>query len=439
MRTSHPLELWGGLECTINRVGDRYFSQLERNGHLRRLDDLERIAALGIRTLRYPILWEQLAPDSLGQIDWSWADERLNKLRELGIRPIVGLLHHGSGPRYTDLAHPDFPEMLARFARAVAERYPWIDAYTPVNEPLTTARFSGLYGHWYPHGCDERTFADCLLNELRGVVLAMRAIREINPHALLIQTEDIGKTFSTPSLRYQAAFENERRWITWDLLCGDVQSSHRMWSHLRWCGVPAEAIDWFAENPCPPDIVGVNYYVTSERYLDSNVTSYPIRCRGGNGRHIYADVEAVRVQRGIDGPKKLLREVCERYGLPIAITEAHIGCTSDEQLRWLNEMWESAKALRAKGYDVRAVTAWSLFGAHNWNTLLTREDGEYESGAFDLRDGTPRPTPLAEMVRALAERGDFEHPALATRGWWHRASRILHRLPECETDAAIAS
>ena len=31
-----PLEMWGGLECTVNRVGDTYFDQLKRNGHINR-------------------------------------------------------------------------------------------------------------------------------------------------------------------------------------------------------------------------------------------------------------------------------------------------------------------------------------------------------------------------------------------------------------------
>jgi hypothetical protein len=35
---------------------------------------------------------------------------------------------------------PSFATGLAAFALRVAERYPWVDAFTPVNEPLTTAR-----------------------------------------------------------------------------------------------------------------------------------------------------------------------------------------------------------------------------------------------------------------------------------------------------------
>src|SRR4051812_20301738 len=107
---SSPLEIWGGVECTVNRVGDRWFDQLSWSGHERRADDLNRFAALGVRALRYPVLWERLAPHGLNDIDWRWSDERLSRMRALGIRPIVGLLHHGSGPAGTSLLDDKFPE-----------------------------------------------------------------------------------------------------------------------------------------------------------------------------------------------------------------------------------------------------------------------------------------------------------------------------------------
>src|ERR671912_1225519 len=103
------IELWGGIECTANRAGDRWFDQMARCGHDARPEDLDRIAALGVRTLRYPVLWERVAPESMADCDWRWSDERLARLRHLGIRPIVGLLHHGSGPSYTSLIDPRFP------------------------------------------------------------------------------------------------------------------------------------------------------------------------------------------------------------------------------------------------------------------------------------------------------------------------------------------
>src|SRR4051812_2083313 len=171
------LELWGGVECTVNRVHEKYLDQLRQNGHNQRLSDLDRFAELGIKAIRQPVLWECVAPDDDLPGDWTWSDVALARLQELGIRPIVGLLHHGSGPRHTNLLDPEFPEKLARYAARVAERYPWVQDYTPINEPLTTARFSALYGHWYPHACDDASFARALINQCRAVVLAMAAVR----------------------------------------------------------------------------------------------------------------------------------------------------------------------------------------------------------------------------------------------------------------------
>lgn len=424
---SPPLELWGGVECTYNRVGDRYFNQLEWNGHLQRTSDLDLFADLGIRAIRYPVVWEALAPNQGQEIDWSWPDERLNRLRELDIAPIADLVHHGSGPRYAEITSPAFAPGLARFARQVAERYPWIDAYTPVNEPLTTARFCGLYGHWYPHGTSNDCFVRVLLNECHAIALSMFAVREINPTARLVQTDDLGRIYSTPHMAYQAHFENLRRWLSFDLLCGRIDPAHDMWDYLVESGATLRELEWFCANPCPPDIMGINHYPTSDRYLDENLARYPEQTHGGNGRERYADVEAVRVlTQPLGGFKERLLEAWERYHIPLAITEAHLGCTREEQVRWTDGAWRAAQAVREAGADVRAVTAWSLLGAYNWNSLVTRDEGYYEPGVFDVRGEAPRPTAIAALLRDLGAQGEGAHPVLHQPGWWQRPERILY-------------
>lgn len=427
MRTNSELELWGGAECTINRVHDTYIEQLDRTGHSARISDLDLFANLGIKALRQPVLWERTAPHNLHELDWTWPDQWLNCVRELNVRPIVGLVHHGSGPRYTSLEDPHFPEKLSVYARAVASRYPWVTDYTPVNEPLTTARFAALYGFWHPNKRDMHTFFNVLLNECRAVVLAMRAIRKVNPNARLVQTDDLGKTFSTPPLRYQADYENERRWLTWDLLCGMVDRSHRMWKEMVGAGVPERSLRWFLENPCPPDIIGLNHYLSSERYLDHELGRYPPETHGGNAHYRYADVLASRVRaEGPAGPAEIFRETWERYRIPLAVTECQNGCTREEQIRWLWEVWHSAERSRAEGIDVRAVTLWSLLGAFDWDRLVTAQRDHYEPGVFDIRAQQPRPTAIAKLAKKLAERTDVSHPLLDVPGWWRRPQRLLY-------------
>jgi dTDP-4-dehydrorhamnose reductase len=423
---ARPLELWGGLECTVNRVRDDYFHQLDRNGHAARADDIDRFASLGIRAIRYPVLWERTAPDGVHAADWTWADERLNALRAHGVTPIAGLIHHGSGPRHTSLVDPVFADQLAEYAGAVAARYPWIEYYTPVNEPCTTARFAGLYGVWYPHGRDDRTFVQALLNQCRAVVLSMRAIRAVNPNAKLVQTDDLGKTYSTPEMARVAEFYNERRWLAWDLLCGMVGPEHPLWTYLTKTGIPAEDFLWFRDNPCPPDIIGVNYYVTSERWLDHRPDRYPPHHRGVADGIPCADIEASRaLATPTAGIAPLLHEIWDRYHIPLAVTEAHIDANREDQLRWLLEIWEAAKEVRKGGVDLRAVTVWSLLGSFDWNSLVTQNRGYYEPGPFDVRAPAPRATAVARMMRELSSGTPLSHPVLRGQGWWRRPGRWL--------------
>lgn len=428
MDRNYPLtkpEIWGGIECTINRVGNTFRDQLQYSGHYTRPGDIAQFANLGIRALRYPVLWERHQPVKDQVIDWSWTAQQLQTIQSKNITPIAGLIHHGSGPAYTSLYSAGFAEGLADYAHQVAARFPWLEYYTPVNEPLTTARFSGLYGFWYPHHKNAYSFAVILLNQLKATVLAMRAIRRINPAAKLIQTDDLTKIHSTRLLKYQADFENERRWLTYDLLCGRVTKAHALWHYFISLGIKEAQLAFFTENPCAPDTVGLNYYITSERYLDECLEAYPAHTHGGNGTHAYADVEAVRVIQPT-GVKKLLHEAWNRYHIPLAITEAHLHCDEVEQMRWFKEIWDACCEAQQEGVDCKAVTAWSLLGAYDWNSLLTKNAHVYEPGVFDTKNNVLQPTLTAGLIASLANQGYSDHPLLAQPGWWHHNDRLIN-------------
>jgi dTDP-4-dehydrorhamnose reductase len=173
-----PLEVWGGLECTIARIGDDYRDQSLETGPPRphrgsRPDRRSRhphpalSGALGGDLPRHP-----------DKTDFSWS-RRAPRAAAAARHPR----HRGALPprqraRATPTCSiPPGPELLARQAANVAARYPHLDLYTPVNEPLTTSRFSGLYGHWYPHGTSDEAFLKMLVAECKATVLSMRAIR----------------------------------------------------------------------------------------------------------------------------------------------------------------------------------------------------------------------------------------------------------------------
>lgn len=428
------MELWGGHECTVNRIGDHYRDQTRLTGHHDRIEDLQRFAELGISKLRYPALWERIAPDQPDQPDWGWTDQRIAEIGRLGMKPILGVMHHGSGPAYTALAAENFVPLFTAQALATARRYPHVLDWTPINEPLTTARFSALYGVWYPHERNERIFWLALLNQVDATRAAMAAIRTEIPDARLVQTEDLGHCYSTHGLAPYADHYNQRRWASWDMLTGRFTRDHALWNRVAAFGF-SDRLAAIADNPCPPDIVGINYYPTSDRFLDDRLDAYD----GPPHDEGFHDVAAARV---LDPPGPglagVLRQAWERYGLPMAVTESHLGCTREEQLRWLAQSWAACEALQAEGLDIRAFTAWALLGNVDWDSLITVEAGSYETGVFDVRGPEPRPTALADMLRGLA-RGDAPHldrsVLAATPGWWQRDIRLQHRPFACVAPA----
>lgn len=436
------MEVWGGLECTINRVGDEYFDQLEYAGHYSREKDIAHFSELGIKKLRYPILWEKHQPTSKSEINWEHVESNLLFLREKRIEPIAGLVHHGSGPAFVNILEDTFAKGLAAYAEQVAMKFPWINFYTPINEPLTTARFCGLYKLWHPHKNDDYSFLKILMNECKATILAMKAIRKINPDAQLLQTEDLGKTHSSSKLQYQAYIENHRRWLGFDLLCGRVIPEHPLYNYILQNGIKPEELIFFRENTCVPDMIGFNHYITSERYIDENLADYPIHTHGGNGKDTYADVEAVRVKDcELSGPYQLIKEGWEKFNIPVALTEVHLHCSREEQLRWFYMIWDVALQLEKDGIPIQGVTAWALLGSFGWNKLLTTSNGDYEAGLFDISSGNPRPTALSKMIKHYAQGLSFEHPVICREGWWKQDSRILYplKLSMLNQSAAVCS
>jgi dTDP-4-dehydrorhamnose reductase len=225
-------------------------------------------------------------------------------------------------------------------------------------------------------------------------------------------------------LAYQAELENHRRWLSYDFLCGRVNEQHYMWPYLLRAGIKPHEILYFLQNNCVPHIAGFNYYITSERYLDDDMSKYPECYHGGNEYHKYADIETVKVPMTEEnGPAVLLREAWEHLQIPLAITECHLHSTREDQIRWFHTMWKTVNQVKEEGADIRAITAWAIFGLTGWNRLCTQRGGDYEPGVFNVSTGCPRPTALARLLQELTHHRVYYHPVLENEGWWQRANR----------------
>ncbi len=406
----HRFEIWASPEPTVARIGlASWRDQLIETGHEAREGDIALLAGLGIAASRYPVLWEKHAQRAPEAIDFSWARARLEGLRARGVEPVVTLLHHGSGPVYTSLVDPEFPALFARYAGAVAQAFPWVRRWTPINEPLTTARFSTLYGHWYPNGHDDHAaFGRAMTNEALAMLLGMEAIRAHAPGAQFVLTEDL-QSFTSLDRATDAfvAHKRERSFLSIELVMGRVVPGHPLYAYLtERCGVEASRLRAIAARACAPDLIGWNYYPNSERTLDLDERG---EIRNRPSREV--------LPRPIS-PRPLLAAAYERLGLPFGIGEVHVNASVEGRIRWLAQRYGDLAALERAGLPVRMLGSWAAFGMVDWDSLLTRHEGYREDGAFAFAsaDETPQATALAEAVRALA-RGEALEPQDAPQ-WW---------------------
>jgi dTDP-4-dehydrorhamnose reductase len=417
-------EVWAGLECSYVGVRGDVIDELALTGARGHPEWVAVTGDLKATAVRCPVLWGW--PDGRAGTDWDWAARAIDALARRGIRPIVELLHHGAGPSGSSLVDPALPARFADFALAVAERFPEVQWFLPINEPLTTARFSGLYGWWEPHVRDHRLFVRMLLNQCLAFRDSVVAIRTVRPEARFVATEDVGRTRGTAAVRAAVRFDNARRWLTFDLLTGRVRPGHPLWRYLTDDATNRALAERLLAEAQPPDVIGLDYYVTSDRFLDHRLERYPSATHGGDAQLRYADVELVRAHvDGITGFRRILREAWRRYAVPLALTEVHLEGPEADRAAWWNEAWRAANEAAREGIPVLGVTAWAALGAAGWATLLTGPEHAYEPGAFDARNAPPT---LTAEGAAIAHAAAGKHPT-AIGGWWRAASRILYDSP----------
>ena len=107
-----------GIECSCPVVaGNHRVDQLKSTGHYEFWKrDLELVRELGLRYLRYgpPIYRIFLGPK---HYDWTWLDPVMAQMRQLGIVPIIDLIHFGLPDWLIDFQNKEWPDHFAGYAK----------------------------------------------------------------------------------------------------------------------------------------------------------------------------------------------------------------------------------------------------------------------------------------------------------------------------------
>ena len=212
-----------GIENSIPTIhgGRTRVDQMESCGHYDRWrEDFDLVQEMGIPYLRYgpPLHLTLVGP---GRYDWSFADETLADLKRRDITPIIDLCHFGVPDWLQNFQNPDFPAQFALYAAAFAERFPWVQLYTPVNDMYICAMFSARYGWWNEQQKDDRSFVTALKHIVKANVLAMQEILKRRADAIFIQSESSEYFHAeNPAAIGPAEFLNSMRFLSLDLNYG---------------------------------------------------------------------------------------------------------------------------------------------------------------------------------------------------------------------------
>ncbi|WP_201979109.1 family 1 glycosylhydrolase [Hymenobacter rubidus] len=352
--------------------------ELEKCNHYRLWQkDFDLVDELGIKFLRYgpPIHTTFLGP---GKYDWSFADTTFQDLLRRNIAPIVDLCHFGVPDWIGNFQNPEFPEFFAQYARAFAQRFPWVQLYTPVNEMYICAQFSARYGWWNEQLTGDQPFVTALKYIVKANVLAMKAILEVRPDAVFIQSESSEYFHAeNPAAIGPAEIMNAERFLSLDLNYGRRVNSE-MYEFLLDNGMTRDEYHFFLQNKMKRHcIMGNDYYYTNE--------------------HRVAADGSTRASGEIFGYHVITSQYHDRYRLPVMHTETNIwqGPNGDEAVNWLWKEWANVLRVRNDGVPMVGFTWYSLTDQVDWDTALRENNGRLNPvGLYDL-DRNIRPVGTA--------------------------------------------
>lgn len=378
----------------------RTLDEYELTGHYARWrDDLALFAELGVPAVRYGIPWHRINP-APGVWAFEWADRPLERLLELGIVPIVDLVHYGVPP-WLDRAYlaPDFAARMAEYAARVADRYRGrIRTYTPLNEPRITAWYCGKLGWWPPFARGWTGFVHVMLGLCRGIVEAVRAQRGVDPELVHVHVDATDLyTAADLALEPEARRRQELVFLALDLVTGRVGPTHPLHAWLLAKGATMADLEWFQIRAIDLDLIGINLYpLFSDKRLVRTRTGMRIRMP-------YASADII---------DRLADLYWRRYRRPLLISETASEGSLARRRAWLEDSVAATRRVRARGVPLIGYTWWPLFALVTWAYREGRKaphDYLKQMGLWDLHPGPHGlervPTALVARYRELVAAG----------------------------------
>ncbi|HEY6379272.1 MAG TPA: glycoside hydrolase family 1 protein [Candidatus Dormibacteraeota bacterium] len=366
-------------------------------------EDLQVLASLGQNAHRFSLEWSRIEPRP-GDFDEAalahYADV-VACCRDLGMEPLVTLLHF-TLPRWLTerggVRAPEAPARFARYAAVCAERLgPSVEWWVTINEPNVQALMGYLTGEWPPGKASMPVAFAALRGLLRmhaGAATALRAVaaRHERRARVSVAHHVRGLRPARPSsvMDRLACLPVDRlmnRW--WPRACRSGRMLPPVGRGEKVAGA-AGSLDW----------LGLNYYcddtvrfaprrpsqLFAQRFPD------PRRQQSSFGWAIHAG-----------GLTRVLHELWDEFRLPIVVTENGVADEADElRGRFLVEHVTAVARAAAAGVDVRGYLHWTAMDNFEWAEGYTKRFGLF---AVDRDTLQRRPKPSAAVFARICAAG----------------------------------
>jgi beta-glucosidase len=352
-------------------------------------EDLRLMAALGVRNYRFSINWSRLLPDGIGEVNergLDFYDRLIDAMLEKGIRPWMTLFHWEypvALQRMGAWENPDSPRWFAEFAALVARRYgDRVKDFFTLNEPQC---FIGLGYASGEHAPGLQLPVDSTIAMSHRVLtahgLAVQALRANAEGARVgyapcsspaCPATDATDDVEAARAAYFAMPENPERWF-WNV---------SWWSDPAILGAyPEDGLRLYGkylpegfEKDMPTICQRLDYYGQN---IYQGVT---FKADTGGPRQVPNAPGTPKTGMGWAVTPECLywgaRFLCERYGLPLIITENGMsdldaasldGKVHDfARINFLHRYLRALRRAAEEGYAVKGYFHWSFLDNFEW-------------------------------------------------------------------------
>ncbi|WP_238900965.1 MULTISPECIES: glycoside hydrolase family 1 protein [unclassified Clostridium] len=386
-------------------------------------EDVALFAEMGFKTYRFSIAWTRIIPNGVGDVNLKgieFYNNLINELLSYGIEPLVTMYHFDlpdALQREGGWSNRETANAFVNYAKVLFENFgDRVKYWLTINEQNMMILHGGAIG---------------TVND--GVENVEKELYKQNHHMMLAQAQTMklchsmcpkAKIGPAPNISsiYPASSRPE------DILAASNQSSIRNWLYLdmavhgrynpiAWSYMVEKGIEPIIEDGDMeilkggnPDFIAFNYYCTGTS-AESKIDDKEVSTQGGDQQIAVGDLG---VYKGASNPnlektqfgweidpigfRNTLREVYERYNLPIIITENGLGAydnveendtiNDDYRIDYLRKHIEQARLAITDGVDLIGYCPWSAIDLISTHQGFKKRYGfiYVNRDEFDLKD-----------------------------------------------------